>query len=75
MPRRSIRERPQLARGLAVLLIVFGVAYYATLLYPDLPPAKLILGSAGPAYSALLNGLLYGLAGLVVVGWLYRGRS
>lgn len=71
---RSTQRRTQL-RGLAVFLILFGISYYATLLFPDLPPAKLLLGPSGTAYLALLNGVIYGLAGWLVVSALYRTRT
>jgi hypothetical protein len=71
----SIRTRPKLARGLAVLLLAFGAAYYGTLIYPELVPAKLLLGAAPITYLALANGIVYGLAGLLIVSILYWGSS
>ena len=71
----SVRSRPKLARGLAILLLAFGAAYYGTLLYPDLVPAKLLMGAAPVSYLALVNGIVYGLVGLLIVSMLYRGRS
>ncbi len=69
---RSIRSRPQLARGLAVFLIAFGIAYYGTFTYPDLLPARLLLGASPLSNLALVNGIVYGLVGLFVVSVLYR---
>jgi hypothetical protein len=60
---------------LAVLLLAFGISYYGTFLYPDLVPAKLLLGAAPVPYLALVNGIVYGLIGLLIVSMLYRGRS
>ena len=75
MPKgKSIRRRPQFARGLAVFLLAFGVAYFITLFYTDLPPAKLLLGMGTIAYFALVNGLIYGLAGWLIVTMLYRSK-
>ncbi len=71
----SVRNKPKLARGLAILLLAFGAAYYGTLLYPELVPAKLLMGAAPVSYLALVNGIVYGLVGLLIVSMLYRGRS
>lgn len=71
----AVRNKPKLARGLAILLLAFGAAYYGTLLYPELVPAKLLMGAAPVSYLALVNGIVYGLVGLLIVSMLYRGRS
>jgi hypothetical protein len=60
---------------LAVLLLAFGAAYYGTLFYPDLMPARLILGAAPIPSLALANGIVYGSLGLLIVSMLYRSRS
>lgn len=70
----TIRVKPKVARHLAALLLAFGVSYYGTLFYPDLVPAKLLLGAAPPPTLALVNGLIYGLLGLLAVGVIYRDR-
>jgi hypothetical protein len=72
--RKPIRSKPQLARSLAVFLLAFGVFYFATLLYVELPPAKLIFGSGAVAYLALINGFIYGIAGWLIVSALYRSK-
>lgn len=69
----SLRSKPWLMRLLAAFLLGFGAAYYGTLAYPDLVPAKLLLGGASTPYLALMNGTVYGLAGMLVVSIVYRG--
>lgn len=59
-------------RGLAAFLLAFGAAYYGTLVYSDLVPAKLLLGAAPTPYLALANGIVYGLIGLLIVSVSYR---
>ena len=72
---KSRKVKPQLARSFATLLLAFGAAYYFTLIYPDLPPARLLLGSGAAASLALLNGLIYGSVALLLVSVLYSRRS
>ena len=72
---KSRKVKPQLARSIATLLLAFGVAYYLTLIYPDLPPARLLLGSGVVASLALLNGLIYSSVALLLVSVLYNRRS
>jgi hypothetical protein len=55
-------------------LLGFGAAYYITLLYPDLPPAQILLGQVSLAYLALVNGLIYGIAALLIVSVLFWSR-